>query len=67
MFKYQRCVCAAQAGSSEEGTRLGQAFTAIVAAVGIVSLAVAGTAVAIYKDVRPPSSVPVERFSLAPD
>lgn len=39
-----------QAGSSEEGTRLGQAFTAIVAAVGIVSLAVAGTAVAIYKD-----------------
>ncbi|MCJ1422970.1 hypothetical protein MMC29_000851 [Sticta canariensis] len=42
--------CAAQPGSSEQGTRAGQAFTALVAAVGIVSLAVAGTAVAIYKD-----------------
>ena len=43
--------CADQPGSTDQGTAAGQAFTAIVAATGIISLAVAGTAVAFYKEV----------------
>ena len=48
-------VRAAEAGSSEQGTKAGQLFTALTATVGIIGLAAAGTAVAFYKEVSPRS------------